>query len=63
VRTRRDEPKTLDTGRVTLAMRARRTGGLRFPFVSLERRSYTAAVAAIAVALLALGALLFAILR
>jgi hypothetical protein len=63
VRPRRDEPKTLDTGRVTLAMRARRTDGERFPFVPHERRSYAAASGAIAMVLAALGLLLYTLLR
>jgi hypothetical protein len=63
VRTRRDEPKVLDTGRVTLAMRARRTGGGRFPFLSREPRSYAIAAVATAAVLAALGIVLFAVLR
>jgi hypothetical protein len=54
---RRDEPKVLDTGRVTLAMRARKTGGARFPFLRADGRRSAGLVLAVALALAALGAL------
>jgi hypothetical protein len=56
---RREEPKELDTGRVSLAMRARRTNGGRFPFVPARRRGMSVGLlVAIAVAGVALVALL-----
>ena len=60
---RRDEPKVLDTGRVTLAMRARQTDGGRFPFLRSERRRYTAAAVATGIALAAIAAALILALR
>ena len=59
---RRDEPKVLDTSRLTLAMRARRTGGARFPFLRTDGRRHTALALAVGLALAALG-LLFAVAR
>ncbi len=55
---RRDEPKVLDTGRVTLAMRAQKTDGGRFPFLRSDRHRYTATALAAALALAALAGLL-----
>jgi hypothetical protein len=52
---RRDEPKVLDTGRLTLVMRARQTGGARFPFLRTDGRRYVALALAAGFALAALG--------
>jgi hypothetical protein len=60
---RRDEPKVLDTGRVTLAMRARQTDGGRFPFLRSDRRRYTVAALAAALAIAALAGLLLVAVR
>lgn len=60
---RREEPKVLDTGRVTLVMRARKAGGGRFPFLRTERRRYVALALTAALALAALGALVSVALR
>jgi hypothetical protein len=56
---RRDEPKVLDTGRVTLVMRARKTDGVRFPFLKSDRHRYTVAALAAALAIAAVAGLLF----
>ena len=60
---RRDEPKVLDTGRVTLAMRARKTDGGRFPFLRSGRRRYSVAAVATAIALAAVAVALVLALR
>jgi hypothetical protein len=60
---RRDEPKVLDTGRVTLVMRARKTDGGRFPFLKSDRRRYTVAALTAALAIAALAGLLLVAVR
>jgi hypothetical protein len=60
---RRDEPKVLDTGRVTLVMRARQTDGVRFPFLKSDRRRYTVAALAAALAIAAVAGLMLAAVR
>jgi hypothetical protein len=60
---RREEPKELDTGRVSLAMRARRTDGGRFPFMPAPRRRRPAAGLVLAAALAGVALLLFLLLR
>ncbi len=57
---RRDEPKVLDTGRVTLVMRARKTDGTRFPFLRTNGHRHLALALAAALALAGLGVLLLA---
>ena len=59
---RRDEPKVLDTGRLTLAMRARKTGGARFPFLPTAGRRSRALVVTVALAVATLGAFLLLVL-
>ena len=60
---RRDEAKVLDTGRVTLVMRARQTDGVRFPFLRSDRRRYTVGALAAALAIAAVAGLLLVAVR
>ena len=53
----------LDTGRVTLVMRARQTDGVRFPFLKSDRRRYAVGALAAALAIAAIAGLLLVTVR